>query len=262
MPNLQAISRERHASQRFTPYTSYAFTATDAVCALVNQELPKAMTVLPIAFLAIESAFVPVAVLGLIPGKNLFVAQNGKWVTSYVPAAYRGYPFVLANTPEGKQVLCIDEDSGLLSDSQGEPFFTEDGQPSKQVSEVLAFLNNIATNRQATQTICALLQKHNLIQPWPIKIQGAEDEQTVAGLYRIDETAMNQLPTDAFIELRDAGALVTAYCQLLSMQNLQTLGQLADAHAKVAAQANMTLPVKNGELDLSFLEGSETLKFF
>jgi hypothetical protein len=262
MPNIQAITRERHASQRFTPYTSYAFAATDAVCALVNQELPKAMLVLPIAFLAVEGAFVPVAVLGLNPGKNLFVAQNGKWVASYIPAAYRSYPFVLANTPEGKQVLCFNEDSGLLSDTQGEPFFAEDSQPSKTVSEILTFLNQIAANRQSTQGICALLQKHHLIQPWPIKIQGAQAEQSVQGLYRIDETAMNQLPTEAFIELRDAGALVVAYCQLLSMQHLQTLGQLADAHAKVEARAKATLPVKNGELDLSFLEGSETMKFF
>jgi len=62
--------------------------------------------------------------------------------------------------------------------------------------------------------------------------------------------------------LRDAGALLCAYCQLLSMQHLQTLGQLAAVHAKADAQAQAALPTKNGELDLSFLEGSETFKFF
>jgi len=262
MPNIQVISRERHASKRFTPYTSYAFTATDAVCALVVQELPKAMLVLPIAFFAVEGAFAPVAVLGFKPGKNLFVAKNGKWVTSYVPAAYRSYPFVMANTQDDKQVLCFDEDSGLISDTEGQPFFAEDGQPSKAVADVLAFLNQTATNRQATQRICALLQKHKLIQPWPIKIQGDAGEQTVAGLFRIDEAALNQLPAEAFMELRDAGALLCAYCQLLSTQHLQTLGQLAAVHAKADAQAQAALPTKNGELDISFLEGSETFKFF
>jgi len=89
-------------------------------------------------------------------------------------------------------------------------------------------------------------------------MQGDAGEQNVAGLFRIDEAALNQLPAEAFMELRDAGALLCAYCQLLSMQHLQTLGQLAQVHAK----ANAPLPTKNKkELDLSFLEGSETFKF-
>lgn len=188
MPNIQAISRERHATQRWKPYTSYAFAATDALCGLVVQELPKAMLALPIAFLAAEGAFLPVALQGLRPGKNLFVALNGRWAVGYVPAAYRSYPFVLANTEDGKQVLAINEDSGLLSDTEGELFFGEDGKPSKVIDDVLKFLNQIAANRQATQRLCAVLQKHNLIQPWPIKLQGAEGdqaaEQNIEGLYR------------------------------------------------------------------------------
>jgi len=262
MPNIQVITRERHASQRFKRSTNYNFTATHAVTALVVQELPQAAVHMPIAFLATDGTFTPMALLGLKPGKNLFVANNGQWVGGYVPAAYKSYPFVLANTPEGQQVLCFDEDSGLLSTTEGEPFFADGTQPSKVVGEVFTFLNQHAANQKTTQRICALLQKHNLIQPWPIKIQGDAGEQTVAGLFRIDEAALNQLPPDAFMELRDAGALLCAYCQLLSMQHLQTLGQLAQAHAAAEAKATPPLPTKNKkDLDLSFLEGSETFKF-
>ncbi len=82
------------------------------------------------------------------------------------------------------------------------------------------------------------------------------------GLFRIDEAALNQLPAEAPIELRNTGALLCAYCQLLSIQHLQTLGQLAAAHAQAEAKAQASLPTQNGELDLSFLYGSETLKFF
>jgi hypothetical protein len=258
MSNIQPISRERHAGQRFKRNPNYNFAASDAVSFLVVQELPQAMLHLPVAFLATEGGFTPVALQGLKPGKNLFVAHNGQWVGAYVPAAYKAYPFVLANTPEGKQVLCFDEDSGLLSNTEGESFFAEDGQPGKTVGEVFTFLNQHAAHRQSTQGICALLQKHQLIQPWPVKLQGTAGEQTVEGLFRIDEAALNQLPAEALIELRNAGALLCAYCQLLSMQHLHTLGQLAEIHAKAAAP----LPVKNKELDLSFLEGSETFKFF
>lgn len=260
MPNIQAVSRERHAKRRWQRYANYKFTAADALTPLVVQELPKAMLSMPIGFLAAQDAFVPVVIQGLKPGKNLFVALDGRWVAGYVPAAYRGYPFVLANTEDGKQVLCIDEDSGLLADIGGEPFFGEDGQPAKAVSDVLAFLNQIAANRIATQRICALLQQHDLIQPWPIKLQGEEGEQNVEGLYRIDEAKMNQLPAEAFMALRDAGALLLAYCQLLSMQHLPMLGQLVAAHAQADAQAAAPLPMIGGDLDLSFMSDGGTLK--
>jgi len=263
MPNLQAITRQRHASQRFKRNASYNFTATDAVMALVVQELPLASMHMPIAFLATEDAFAPVAMLGLKPGKNLFVANTGQWVGGYIPAAYRSYPFVSANSPDGQQVLCFDEDSGLLCATEGEPFFADGAQPSKAVGEVFTFLNQHAAHKKTTQRICTLLQKHNLIQPWPIKVQDDAGEQTVAGLFRIDEAALNQLPAEAFMELRDVGALLCAYCQLLSMQHLQTLGQLAQVHAAADAKASDPLPMTaNKDLDLSFLESGDTIKFF
>jgi hypothetical protein len=59
---------------------------------------------------------VPVAVQGLAPGQNLFVAPDGRWLAAYTPAAYRGYPFQLAHAENGQQVLCFDEESGLITD--------------------------------------------------------------------------------------------------------------------------------------------------
>lgn len=269
MSDIQAITRERHGNQRWIRYTNYNFAATDALSSLVVEEVPKAMVSLPIGFVAAEGAFTPVAIQGLVPGKNLLVSLDGRWVGAYIPVAYRCYPFLLANTEDGQQVLCINEDSGLLSDTQGELFFGEDDQPSKPITDVLNILNKVAANRKVTQHICAVLQKHNLIQPWPIKLQGAEGEKAIEGLYRIDEAAMNLLPAEAFMELRDAGALTLAYCQLLSMQRLPLLGKLADAHAKVAdahakaadAHAKAAAPLPAKDIDLSFMSDGGSIKF-
>ncbi|WP_442595323.1 SapC family protein [Parapusillimonas sp. JC17] len=258
MANLQAVSKERHAGKRWQRYSSYSFAAADAVAALVVQELPKACMSLPIGFISMEDRYVPVAVQGLAGGKNLFVAPDGRWLGGYVPASYRGYPFALANTEDGQQVLCVIEDSGLISELEGEVFFDEGGQPSKAVSDVLNFLSQVAANRQATQNICAVLQKHELIQPWLIKLQTEAGEQTVQGLFRVDEAALNALSAEALDEVRKAGALPMVYCQLLSMQHLQKLGQLAQQHA--AAQAS-SLQTADGELDLEFLNDGGTIRF-
>jgi len=262
MANIQVITRERHAQQRWTKVPNYKFAATEAICHLSVQEMTKAMLSLPIGFVAREGGYSPVAMLGLSPAKNLFVAMDGRWVGGYIPAVYRAYPFVLAKAEDGQRILCINEDSGLLTaDTKGERFFTETGEPAEIIQQVLDFLIELDNNRAATQRICDVLQKHNLIQPWAIKVQDGDTEKNVAGLFRLDEAALNQLPADALAEVRDAGGLLLAYCQLLSMQHLTMLGQLAYAHAQADAQLAVALPTKGKDLDLSFMNDGETFKF-
>ncbi len=259
MSELQAISREHHAAKRWQRYTSYSFASGDAVAQLVAQELPKAAMVLPVGFVATDEGYMPVAVQGLQPGKNLLVSDDGRWLAAYIPAAYRAYPFVLANTEDGQQVLCMRGETGLLSETEGEAFFAEDGEPAQAVKDVLNFLTQVAANRQTTQRICATLEKHQLIQPWPIQLHTDAGEQNIEGLHRIDEAALNQLPADAFEELRQAGAMPIIYCQLLSMQHLQKLGHLAQEQA--AAQQIQLPQTPDGELDLEFLNDSGTISF-
>lgn len=262
MPRLVAISRTQHAGRRWLPYTSYAFAAGDALAPLVAAELPAATLRLPIGFAARDGAFVPVAVQGLAPGRNLFVAPDGRWLGGYVPAAYRSHPFHLAKSAAGPEVLCFDEDSVLLAadGAGGEPFFADDGQPAARIVEVLAFLRTLEAGRRATAQICAALHRHGVLQPWPITVKGEAGEQRVDGLFRIDEAAFNALPAEALLELRAAGALPVVYCQLLSMQCLPVLGQLAAAHARLAA-APARAPAPAAQPDPDFFSRSETISF-
>lgn len=263
MPNYQAISPERHAHQRWQRYSTYAFAAAESVVPLAAAEVPKAVMTLPMAFIEQAGGFIPVAVLGLQPGKNLFVAPDGRWAGSYIPAAFRSYPFRLAKTEDGRQVLCIDEDSGLVTGGPtGENFFTEDGQPAQAVLDILNFLNRVEQSRLATVAACAALQKHNLIRAWQVTLKTDAGEQQIAGLFQIDEAALNQLPGEALLEVRQAGALPLAYCQLLSMQHLPQLGGLIEAHVKAAAQALAAQRIApGGNLDLEFLNQSGTISF-
>lgn len=263
MPNYQAITRESHASRRWNRYTSYSFAAADAVVPLVATELPKAVMALPVAFIEQGAGYVPAAVLGLQAGNNVFVAPDWRWVGGYIPAAFRSYPFRLANTEDGQQVLCVDEDSGLLTDGPaGEPFFTEDGQPAQPILDVLNLLTQVEQDRVRTAAACAALQKHQLIRPWPITVKSDSGEQQVAGLFQVDEAALKQLPAEALHELSQAGALTVAYCQLLSMQHLPLLGQLAAAHAKHAADALAAQQLVSGrELDLESFGKGGTISF-
>lgn len=258
MPHIQVISRERHAQQRWQRYSSYAFAAHEAVVPLAAAELPKAAMSLTLAFAEQQGVFVPVAVLGLQPGSNLWVGADGHWGAPYIPAAWRGYPFLLARTEDGQQVLCIDEESGLLTAGpEGERFFNDDGQPVQATLDILSFLTQTEQSRAAAVQACAALARHQLIRPWPITVKNDAGEQQIEGLFQVDEAALNQLPGEALQELARAGALGVAYCQLLSMQHLPVLGQLAQARAQAVATA---APPAH-DLDLEFLNRSGTIGF-
>ena len=203
----------------------------------------------------------PVALQGLITGQNLFVAPDGRWLSSYVPAIYLCYPFRLARAENNDLVLCIDEDSGLVTEAasgEGELFFDAENNPTETITGIINNLNKIEQDMISTQAICAALQKYELFEPWPIKIQSDDGVQNIEGLNRINEVKLNSLPGEALVELRNARALRLAYGQLLSMHNLQQLGKLASAHQQAAKQNSM----QNGQsIDFGVLEDSGSISF-
>jgi len=147
---------------------------------------------LPIGFANQGEDFVPVALVGLTPDQSLFVSADSLWQGHFVPSAYRFHPFALLPASEGREVLCIDEDSGLVTDGpEGEPFFGDDGEPSKVVADIFSALQETSTHRTATRSVCALLKAHELIQPWPITVQTPSGPQHVEGLYCINENALD-----------------------------------------------------------------------
>jgi len=263
MKKIVALSRETHINSRWKKFSNYTFVSQDAILPLVAAELSKTVMSMPVAFIRQDDQYVLFAVLGLETGKNLFVTADGRWIGQYVPASARSYPFMLARNENQEFVLCFDEASGLIADDvEGDALFTAEAKPSEEIENILSFLNQIEQNRTVTAKAIAVLEKHGCIAPWNITLKAGEGESKVEGLFQIDEAAMNALPDEAFLELRQAGALIVAYCQLLSMQHLPVLGQLADAHAK-AATPIAALPVsENGkDLDLSFMSDGGSFNF-
>ncbi len=256
MTPIIPVTHSRHAARRWRRFSSFAFAANSAVIPLVGAELARAALAFPIAFIEHGGGFVPAAVLGMQSDRNLFVAADGRWLGAYVPAAMRGFPFVLGATEDGKNLLCFNEASGLITDAQeGERFFEDDGTPSAAVRQVLGFLTKIEQNRTVTAAACAALQARNLIEPWPITLKTEQGERKIAGLFRANEVALNALDDEAFLSLRKAGAFPLAFAQLVSMPQLRLLGELAGARAQPVPQVQL-----GQDLDLSWLEGG-TLKF-
>jgi hypothetical protein len=231
------LSPSRHGHLRWNRYDSYGFASGRHLVGLAAAELSRAALSLPLTFVQQGEHWSLCALVGLLPGQNLYVGPGGQWLATYIPATLRGHPFHLGW--EGTNAtLGLDEDSELLvADGSGEPIFDEAGDLSEPVRQVWSFLSATAESLLSLEAACRILAEAGVIVPWPITIQGTDGAHTVSGLHQIDEAALNALDDAAFGRLRRSGVLGVAYAQLLSMGNLADLGKLAQARAEFEAAA-------------------------
>jgi hypothetical protein len=252
---LIPITPEIHSNKYWQRYTSYSFASSTQYAPLLLAELPRAMQAMPVAFAQEQGRMYLVGVLGISQGENLFVNQKGKWMGAYVPSSFRSYPFKLGKVEQNKKmVLCIDEESGLISDEQGEPFFDPNGTLATPTRKVMEFLKKVEQNRSVTQRAVDALAQAEVLSPWQPKIKVGDAERHLPGMLRLDEDKLSSLDNQEFINLRKAGALRIAYAQLFSMGNIGVLKKLADFRkqekAKVQGQTEPDLEKLFGEDEL------------
>lgn len=258
MPRYMAIDPHRHRKAGWLPYPDYRFAAGDALVPVVADEVPHVLAVMPMAFHAHgDGHHELVAVQSLTGNLNLCVHPEGKWMTGYVPAHYRGHPFRLLPEPEGDRLLlCIDVESGLWLDEateSGQRFFTDDGGLAERFGALKAFLEKLEEGRRRTRRAVRALEEYGLIVPWTLKTQGEQGEtQNVEGLSRIDESALNELSPEALSAVRREGGLTLAYAQLLSQHRMPNLARLY----RLRHQLDPAMPDIDGLFD-----GDEEISF-
>ena len=191
-----------------------------------------------------------VALVGVIPGQNLMVSPEGRWLSGYLPFQMKSYPFALAPAPNGELVLCIVERDGTVVDGPGgNAFFDSAGELDPVVAQTMKALVNFEREKAACRGRAAELEAAGIIKPWDLAMQTYLGPRKIEGLYQVDEVALQTLDDAAFLELRKTGALSLAYCQMLSMQNVANLAH----RAQIAPPAPVAVPPM--ELDFSRLGG-------
>ncbi|MFC7335444.1 SapC family protein [Rhodocista pekingensis] len=230
--NIVSVSADVHGRKRLKQVTDYSFADKLTAVPLTIPETMVAAAEYPIGFTKNNDTLEPSALLGLANGRNLFVDANGRWIGNYIPAIVRRYPFVIGHTPGDRNLaLCIDESSGLLSETEGEPLFTEDLQPAPTLVKTLQFCKELESARGATLLATTAIVEAGLIQPWPLKIQQGDSVREISGLFRIEKAAFFSLSDENVLKLRANGGLTLAYAHLISMHRLQALAKMTPAVA-------------------------------
>ena len=259
VPNFVPLSRSAHADTRWTKYTDYRFAASQMLVPVIGAELARAAAHMPVAFVSSEAGYLPMALLGLEQGRNLFIDEQGRWLAEYVPAALRGQPFALGRGKGGQLMLCIDENSPLVGGAGGETFFTAQGEATDDVRKTMDFLHRLEQGRAATAVACEALARQGCLAPLVFAVKDkAGGERRLEGLFQADEAALDKLDGEAFLALRAAGAIALAYGQLLSLQKLPLLPRLA---ARIPQDGGAQALMAGKDIDLSFLEKDGTFGF-
>ncbi|MCO4785273.1 MAG: SapC family protein [Marinomonas atlantica] len=230
MSNWHALSKEKHANAGWVSPTGYPQAKTDAIAPLLMAEMGHAMAYYPFAFAPIEGGVYRLNVLMSFESEtNLFVNFQSKWMVPYVPAVYRSYPFNMMQNTEGGHVLAVDVDSEFFhesAESEDQVVLSDDGQPSDSLKPLIEFMQQRLLQQQQTDQLVAQLVEKNLVEEWPIELKYGPDDEDVrklAGLYRINEKALQELPETELSELAKSGALAIAYAQLFSLARLKDL---------------------------------------
>jgi len=237
MKNIVTVSFERHSKKLLNPFNSYSFASQSQFAPLVLAELPLSIHVLPMCFVRQDTRYILAGLLSPMSGENYFVSPDGRWSGEWTPACFRSYPFHLArsNDPE-KRILCVDESSGLLSESKGQPMFQLNGQLSNGLTQVSQFLQKVEANREVTQEAVDALVAADVITEWPVSIKTDSTQMQVEGLYKCDEARLVALNDETFLQLRKAPSLPIAWAQIFSMGNVRIFNHLA----KIRAQQKTT----------------------
>lgn len=221
---LVPLNRDRHARTRIQDARHFGFAAGLHVTHLTVPEFPRAAPLYPIVFVEHGDAFLPMALVGLLEGENLFVDADGRWDAGYIPAVVRRYPFALATTSaQGQYTVCIDEDSPLVGEAEGQALFDSRGEPTAVVENVKRYLAELQQMDEQTQQFSAWLQAHNMLVPLSISLREQGSVRQIAGCYQVNEERLNTLSDPLFLALRSQRFLPAVYAHLLSLAQVDRL---------------------------------------
>ena len=124
--NLEPLSSTIHGNYKVRTSDTAPYLAGHNAVPLTIDEFVSAQRHFPIVFSAGEMP-VPLALMGLNDGVNVFVDDDGKPQNHiYVPAYVRRYPYLLARLDPAKDELslCFDPTSDLIGElEEGSPLF-------------------------------------------------------------------------------------------------------------------------------------------
>lgn len=201
---------------------------TNAVV-LTTAEFRRAAIELPIVFRVQEENGppLPIAVLSVERGQNLFIRNDGTWEGDYIPAYLRRYPFTLGGVTgtEAQLTVCIDDTyPGINTEGRGQRLFLEDGEQSPYLANSVKFLQDYQQEYVRTQAFCNELNRMNLFESMRLDIRLPDQEpRALTGFLGVSRKRLAELKGAELERLFTSGALELIYSHLLSLNTIERM---------------------------------------
>jgi len=225
--DLMPLNSRDHGTWRARTMDSAPWLKGQHAIPLTVEEFPQAQRHFPIIFASGESP-VPLALMGLNEGVNVFVNDEGKFDQPvYLPAYIRRYPFLLAKlTPDTQDLsLCFDPTCDIVGDfSEGELLF-DDNQPSQATQNALNFCESFEQAGQKTSAFIEELQKHELLMDGEVAIQqeGFEQPFIYRGFQMINQEKLGEMRGDVLRTWNQNGMLPIIHAHIFSLELMRDI---------------------------------------
>lgn len=231
------LDAQRHKSLRLRPdFKAVCCAQTVNVVFIAASEFEQVCKDYPIVFVRAgedslgRKQMAPVAVMGLVPGENLYLrlgkTQRVSWQARYVPAFLRYYPFTLSQIDASRWGMCIDEDSHAWSKTKGQQLFDDQGQPTALVIQMHGALQNLEREIERTRVMGERLLHFGVLQPRVFNVNMPDGNGfSVEGFYSLDEKRLADLSKMQLAELHRNGGLHALSLHKASLGNLDELAQ-------------------------------------
>lgn len=225
--DLVPLSSSQHADYKIKAQDTAPFLITNHAVPVTIDEFVSAGRFFPIVFSSGEQS-VPLALMGLNEGVNVFVGEDGKLVKPvYVPAYVRRYPFLLAKlrNDSDELSLCFDPTApGVGTDNDGNALF-DGGNPTQTTTDILNFCREFEEAGARTAAFMEEVNKLDVLMDGEVAIQvdGQEQPYVYRGFRMVDEAKLRDLRGDTLRKISQNGILPLLYAHLFSMQLMRDL---------------------------------------
>ena len=218
---LEPLSSGTHGAFKLRPAQSAPFLGQQHAIPLTIDEFITCQRFYPIVFSAGDNP-VPLALMGLNEGVNVFIDEEGKPRGElYIPAYVRRYPFLLARLrPDAEELsLCFDPTSDVVGAyDEGEPLFDGD-KASETTNAILKFCEEFELSAQRTNAFMKELLDMDLLIDGEVSIQPADEQAPFIyrGFRIIAEEKIRELRGDELRKMNQNGMLPLIIAHLFSL---------------------------------------------
>lgn len=229
MSALVELLSDKHRDLKLDPACKVEFAASQHLLNLRVTEVAQAICNFPVFFNKnIHSGYWNLSgIASFEMGSSLFV-ENGLWQAVYQPSSMQSYPFYLMNSDktDRQYTIGIDENHHGFSDDKGEVLFKSNGKASLFLSGIKTRLEADIQNDIQTFQFGQALQELDLLKSINVIVEYQnQPQQTLTGLYTIDEDKLHSLTDSQLGDLNRRGYLTPISGILLSISQLNGLIQ-------------------------------------